>query len=131
KAPAAQAARAPGVQAMVVGHGGTILAGPRGVTASSTRLRVRTRSCTIAAGTPLATLAAMRRAGGPGFAMRDYGHCGRAAPSSGQLFVYAIGGERNGGQSGWEYKVNDVAGSTGAGDPSGPRGDGRRIPSGA
>jgi hypothetical protein len=129
--PAAAAASGPGVQAMIVGREGTILSGPRAVTASATTLRVGARGCRVAAGTPLATLAALRRAGGPGFAMRDYGHCGPSAANSGQLFVYTIGSERNRGSNGWEYKVDNVAGTTGAGDPSGPRGDGRRIASGA
>ena len=128
---AADAASGPVVQAMVVGREGTILSGPRAVVASATTLRVRNHTCRIAAGTPLATLAALRRAGGPGFSMRDYGHCGPSAANSGQLFVNAVGGERNHGQSGWEYKVDNVAGGTGAGDVSGPRGDGRRIGSGA
>jgi hypothetical protein len=44
--------------------------------------------------------------------------------------VYALSGERNSGQSGWEYKVGGAAGSTGAGDPSGPSGNGQRIRSG-
>lgn len=131
-APAATAtASAPVVQAMVVGREGTILSGPRAVRAATTTLRVRDRNCRVASGTALAALAALRRAGGPGFSMRDYGHCGSNASDSGQLFVYAIGGERNHGQSGWEYKVDNVGGSTGAGDPSGPRGDGRRIGAGA
>ncbi|MCW3029210.1 MAG: hypothetical protein JWN81_2421, partial [Solirubrobacterales bacterium] len=85
----------------------------------------------VAAGTPLAVLAAVRRRGGPGFAVRDYGSCGSSPVNSGQLFVYSLGGERNSGQSGWVYKVDHVSGSTGAGDPSGPRGDGRRLRSGA
>jgi hypothetical protein len=121
----------PGIVAMIAGRGGTILAGPRGVTASATTLRVRNRSCQIAAGTPLAALAAVRRAGGPGFSLRDYGRCGARAANSGQLFVNSIGGERNRGSSGWEYKVDNYAGSTGAADTSGPRGDGRRIAAGA
>jgi hypothetical protein len=84
----------------------------------------------VAAGTPLAVLAAVRRLGGPGFALRDYGRCGSSPANSGQLFVYSLGGQSNRGQSGWEYKAGHVSGSTGAGDPSGPRGDGRRLRSG-
>ncbi len=85
----------------------------------------------MAAGTPLSVLAALRRAGGPSFALRDYGRCGSSPRNSGQLFVYALGGERNRGQNGWEYKVDGSSGSTGAGDPSGPMGDGRRLRSGS
>ena len=61
---------------------------------------------------------------------RDYGRCGSSPRNSGQLFVYALGGERNRGQNGWEYKVNGVAGGAGAGDPSGPNGDGRLLRAG-
>ena len=46
---------------------------------------------------------------------------------SGELFVYSLGGETNRGQNGWEYKVDGVSGTTGAGDPSGPLGDGRLL----
>jgi hypothetical protein len=131
-APSAARARsaAPSVQAMVVGRGGAILSRARTVTASATTARAGGRTCTVAAGTPLAGLAALRRGGGPGFALRDYGRCGSSPASSGQLFVYSLGGQSNRGQSGWEYKAGHVSGSTGAGDPSGPRGDGRRLRSG-
>jgi hypothetical protein len=121
------AAGGPLVQSMIVGGGGGLLWADHTVAATAATLRVGGRACAVAAGTPLAVLAAARRAGGPGFALRDYGHCGNSAANSGQLFVYFIGGQRNRGQDGWEYKVNGRAGSTGAGDPSGPQGDGRRI----
>jgi hypothetical protein len=124
------AASGPSVQTMIVG-GSAILSGSRAVTASAATVRVGGRSCAVAAGTPLSALAALRRVGGPGFALRDYGRCGSSAVNSGQLFVYSLGGERNRGQSGWEYKVDHLAGSTGAADQSGVRGDGRRIRSGA
>jgi hypothetical protein len=126
-APSARAAGAPTVLTMIVGRGGAVLSGARRVSASATTLTVAGRSCAVAAATPLAALAATRRAGGPGFAVRDYGHCGSSPADSGQLFVYSLGGQRNSGQSGWEYKVGGAAGSTGAGDESGPSGNGRRI----
>lgn len=125
------AARAPSVLSMVVGNGGVVLARARVVAASATTVKVGGHGCAVAAGTPLAVLAALRRAGGPGFALRDYGRCGAAAVNSGQLFVYSLGGESNRGQSGWEYKVDGLSGSTGAGDPSGARGDGRLLRPGA
>jgi hypothetical protein len=126
-----RASRGPTVQTMIVGRGGAILSHARTVTAAATTVRVGGRSCAVAAGTPLAALLAVRRAGGPGFAVRDYGRCGSSPANSAQLFVYSLGSESNRGQNGWEYKVDRVSGSTGAGDPSGPRGDGRRIRSGA
>jgi hypothetical protein len=115
---------------MIVGSGGAILSGSRTVTAAATTVHLGGRSCAVAAATPLAVLEALRRAGGPGFALRDYGRCGSSPVNSGQLFVYSLGGERNRGQSGWEYKVDHASGSTGAADPSGARGDGRRLRSG-
>ena len=122
---------APVVQSMVVGSTGAILSQARTVTASATTVRVGGRSCAVAAATPLAVLAAISRAGGSGFALRDYGHCGGAKANSGQLFVYSLGGETNRGQNGWEYKVDGVSGSTGAADTSGPSGNGRLLGSGA
>ena len=116
---------------MIVGSGGTVLSSARTVSAGATTVRVGARGCAVAAGTPLSVLASLRHAGGPSFALRDYGHCGSAPRNSGQLFVYSLGGERNRGQNGWEYKVDGISGTTGAGDPSGPRGDGRRLRSGA
>ncbi len=121
---------APAVQAMIVGRGGRIVASSRTVTAASSTVRVGSRSCAIAAGTPLAVLVAIGRAGGPGFALRDYGRCGAAPGSSAELFVDSLAGEANAGANGWEYKVDGLAGSTGAADPSGPEGDGRGIASG-
>ena len=127
---ARQAGGAPVVQSMVVGSGGAVLSPARALPASASTVRVGGRSCGVGQGTPLAVLAALARRGGPRFLLRDYGRCGRSPAGSGQLFVYALGGERNRGQSGWEYKVDGVSGSTGAGDPSGPRGDGRRLRAG-
>jgi len=124
------AAAPPSVQSMIVGSSGAILSLARTVTASATTVDVRGRSCSVAAGTPLAVLAAVQRSGGPGFALRDYGHCGASPASSAQLFVYSLAGQANRGQDGWEYKVDSVSGSTGAGDPSGPTGDGRLLSSG-
>jgi hypothetical protein len=124
-------AAAPAVRSMIVGAGGAILSPARTVTAAATTARIGRRSCAVAAGTPLAVLAAVRRLGGPGFALRDYGHCGSSPANAGQLFVYSLGGEANRGQNGWEYKADNVSGATGAADASGPRGNGRRLRSGA
>jgi hypothetical protein len=124
------AAGSPSVQEMIVGSNGAVLFGARTVSASATSVRVAGRSCSVAAGTPLAALAALRRAGAPGFALRDYGRCGASTRDSAELFVYSIGGQRNSGQNGWEYKAAEVSGTSGAADPSGPLGDGRRLRSG-
>lgn len=116
---------------MVVGAAGTALWQAQAVLARAASVRVGGRKCAVGAATPLSALIAARRAGGPAFAVRDYGRCGRAPADAGQLFVYKLGGERNHGQDGWEYKVDGVAGSTGAADLSGPRGNGRRLGAGA
>lgn len=121
---------APVVQSMVVGSSGSILSSTRTVTASATSVRVAGRSCAVAAGTPLAVLAAVARAGGPGFSLHDYGRCGASPGNSGQLFVSSLGGETNHGQNGWEYKVNGISGATGAADLSGPSGNGQLLRSG-
>lgn len=128
--PARAAGAAPTLQSMIVGSSGAILSPARTVTASATTVRVRSRSCAVAAGTPLAALAAVARGGGPNFSLRDYGRCGASQANAGQLFVYSLGGETNRGQNGWEYKVDGTSGTTGAGDPSGPAGNGRRLSSG-
>jgi hypothetical protein len=129
--PTAQlAGAAPSVQTMVVGASGHVLSEARTVSASVATVRVGARSCAVASGTPLAALAALRRGGGPAFLLRDYAHCGASAANSSELFVYSLGGEANRAQNGWEYKVNGVSGSTGAGDPSGPSGNGTRLSSG-
>jgi hypothetical protein len=127
----AQTAGTPVVQAMVVGRGGVVLGRARAVAAPAALVRVSGRTCAVAAATPLAVLVSMHRAGGLGFSLRDYARCGRSTASSGQLYVSSLGGEAGSAQSGWEYKVNGVSGSTGAADPSGPMGDGRRLRSGA
>jgi hypothetical protein len=127
---AASDAPAPLLETMVVGIGGRVFAPARVVSAASASVRVGHRSCEVAAATPLAVLAALAQSGGPRFLLRDYGDCGSAPASSSELFVYSIGGERNRGQDGWEYKVGNLGGSTGAADPSGPQGNGARLRSG-
>jgi hypothetical protein len=130
--PAARShASAPRVETMVVGRHGVPLSAARSVLAAAGTVRVDGRRCTVAQGTPMAVLLALRRAGGPAFALRDYGHCDSAPADSAELFVTTLGGQANSGRSGWEYKVDGFAGSTGAADPSGPKGDGRRLRSGA
>jgi hypothetical protein len=115
---------------MVVGAGNVILSPARTVDVVGASVRAGGRSCGALAATPLAALADLHRLGGPAFALRDYGRCGSSGRSSGQLFVYSLDGETNHGQNGWEYKVDERSGTTGAGDPSGAQGDGRLLRSG-
>lgn len=114
------AAAAPRVQVMVFGRA-RLLAAPRFVRAAATSVAVARRRCAVAAATPLAALAAVARARGPGFRLHDYGACARRAADSGALFVTQIGPDRNHRADGWVYKVNRVVPGAGAADPSGRR----------
>jgi hypothetical protein len=120
----AWAGRGPLVEQLIVGRT-KVLDGPHRLRASAATVSVGRKRCAVAAGTPFAALLAARRAGGPAFAVRDYGSCSRRASDSGQLFVYRIGPDPNGGRSGWVFKVGNRVGSTGAADVSGPFGNGR------
>jgi hypothetical protein len=120
----------PSVQTMIVGAGNRVLASARTISVTAASVQVGRRTCAVAAGTPLAALADLHRVRGPAFAIRDYGHCGASPSASGELFVYSLDGETNHGQNGWEYKVGNRSGTTGAGSTSGARGDGRLLRSG-
>jgi hypothetical protein len=118
--------RAARVQVMVVGKS-RILAGPRLLRSRSARVRGSGRVCRVGASTPLAALVALARKLTVSYHVRDYGRCSRRrADGSGQLFVDRIGRDRNRGQNGWFYKVDDVAGTAGGADPRGSFGGPRR-----
>ena len=118
--PVGAAAAAPRVEMMVAGKA-SVLAAPRFVRASATTVPVGRRRCGVAAATPLAALAALRRGHGPDFRLRDYGACTRRAVDSSALFVTQIGPDRNRRADGWVYKVGRRVPSIGAADPSGRR----------
>ncbi len=95
---------------------------PRGL-----KVKVGRKRCAVASRTPLAALFRSH----PGrIGLRDFGSCSRDPRDAGQLFVRSIRHDRNRGRRGWEYKVGRKAGTTGAADPSGPFGNGRRLRSG-
>lgn len=118
--PAEAGAAAPRIETMVVARDGSVY-GPKRVTAAATRVRASGRRCRVRAGLPLTALAALDRAGGPAF--RTRGSCS-------SLYVFQVGRDREAGTGGWVYKVGTRAGTVGAGDPSGPFGDGRRLRTG-
>ena len=106
------------VQVMVVGKGGTVVEAVT-LQARPTVVRASGRACKVNGSTPLAALVAALDKRRIGRHVRDFGRCERrSARSSGQLFVDRIGRERNRGQNGWVYKVNDYARSVGAADVS-------------
>jgi hypothetical protein len=113
-------AAAPTIRQLVVFRDGSALS--KTVSTRATRVRVEGRRCTAGAATALAALVRSR----PGrLRLRDFGACSRRARDGGGLFVDAIRGDVNRGQNGWVYKVGRRAATAGAGDPSGPFGDGR------
>jgi hypothetical protein len=117
---ARQAARAaPTIDQLVVFRDGSFR--QRRVRDTSATVRVGRRVCTVGQGTPLAALARSRVAS---LTLHDYGSCSRRAADASGLFVRRLGPDANSGQDGWVYKVGRVAGSAGAGDPSGPFGRG-------
>jgi hypothetical protein len=126
---AGPAVAAPAVETMVVGRSGTLIAAQT-VTAGTTNVSVAGRQCAVAAATPLAALVAITAPRHVAFGLHDYGHCGARAADSGQLFVNSIDAQTNSGQNGWEYKVGQIAGTTGAADTSGALGNGRLLASG-
>jgi hypothetical protein len=77
----------------------------------------------VPAGTALSVLLAR----GSAIKVADYGRCGPRAVDSTGLYVTQIGPDRRGGPAGWVYKVGRRVATTGAADPSGPFGTGRRL----
>jgi hypothetical protein len=91
-------------------------------------VKVGHRTCRVGASTPLAALVALLRKEHVGYRVRDFGNCSRATASgSGQLFVRRIGKDRNRGNDGWFYKVDDRAPEVGAGDLAARVGAGDRL----
>jgi hypothetical protein len=86
-------------------------------------VRVGGRRCAVGRATPLSVLAGTRLP----LRLRDYGSCGRSPADAGSLYVRKVGPDRAGGPRGWVYKVRGRAGTTGAADPAGPFGNGKRL----
>lgn len=116
----ARAAAAPSVRQMVVFRDGHALT--KRVSAAATTLNVSGRRCATGKGTALAVLA---RSHVGRLRLRDFGACSSRPADAGLLLVTGIGADRNRGQRGWVYKVGRRAATAGAGDPSGPFGNGR------
>jgi uncharacterized membrane protein len=120
-APAAEA-RAPAVQQLVVFRSGKAAA--KKVSSKGVLVKVGRRRCAAGTGTALAALARSKTGR---LRLRDFGSCSKRARDGSGLFVSAIGPDRNRGQNGWTYKVGRKAATSGAADPSGPFGTGRRL----
>ena len=111
------------VNLMVVGES-RVLRDAAPMKLRSRSVRVGGRRCAVGRATPLSVLAGTRLR----VRVRDYGgSCGRSPADAGALYVTQVGRDRRGGPRGWVYKVGNRAGTTGAADPSGPFGTGRRL----
>jgi hypothetical protein len=110
------------VELMVVGKD-RVLRAPAEVQLKERTVKVGGRRCRVGAATPLSALAATNLR----LAIRDYGRCGRDWRDAAGLYVRSVAGQRASGQAGWVYKVGRKVGTTGAGDPRGPFGTGRRL----
>ncbi len=109
-----RAAAAPRVEVMVVGRT-QVLRPPAKVLARARTLRANGRRCAVAAGTPLAALAALRA---PSFAVRDFGACSARSPAASELlYVTRVGRDRARGVDGWVFKVGRRAPGIGAANP--------------
>jgi hypothetical protein len=119
-APAAAGAAPPQVDQLVVFRNGD--AKQRLVTAAGAKARVGGKECVVGAATPLAALLHSKLGS---IQLKDYGSCSKRPADAGGLYVKRIRGDLAKGVRGWVYKVGNKAGTTGAGDLSGPFGNGR------
>ena len=115
-------ASAASVELLVVGKA-RVLREAAPVRLKARSVRVGGRRCAVGKATPLSVLAGTRLA----LRLRDYGSCGRSPADAGSLYVRKVGPDRAGGPRGWVYKIGRRAGTTGAADPSGPFGTGKRL----
>jgi hypothetical protein len=123
-APTAAEARGK-VEVMVVGKR-DVLVPAKAVTLKPRAVGVDGKRCAIGRATPLSALAGT----GISFRLVDYGACSRRPRDAGALYVRRIGPDRAQGRDGWIYKVGRRSGSSGAADPAGPFGTGRKLRAG-
>jgi hypothetical protein len=114
------------VELMVVGKD-RVLREPGPVKLKPRSVRVGGRRCAVGRATPLSVLAGTRLP----LRLKDYGSCGRSPRDAGALYVTQVGPDRRGGPAGWVYKLGRRAGTTGAADPAGSFGNGRKLKRGA
>jgi hypothetical protein len=108
----------PRVQIMVVGRTRTLLSA-RTVTLRAQRITIGGAGrCSVPSGTALAGLLDARLS----LRVTDVAGCDPAS-----MFVSRIGPNANGGQAGWEYKVDRSSPSYGAGDPGGRLRSGEQL----
>jgi hypothetical protein len=118
--PAAPAAAAPTLHQLVAFKDGS--AEQHSVEAAKTTARVGRKRCAVPAGT---ALAALLRSRVKPLKLKDFGSCSRRTVDAGGLYVAAIKTDRARGIDGWVYKVGNKLATAGAGDQTGPFGNGR------
>lgn len=128
----------PTVQLMIVGKNGRILQAARQVTAAQATVSAGGNRCRVAAGTPLAALAALARlhSSHTTFALSAFAPCDLNPATGESLFVTKIDGvalsaAEKGTYNGWVFKVGNRGGTAGAGNEKGPFGNGRKLADGA
>jgi hypothetical protein len=115
---------APRLQLMVVGRS-KVLRGPLDVVARARVVTASGHRCAVAAGTPLAALAALRT---PSFAVRDFGACSARDPRASELlYVSRVAGDAARGSDGWVYKVGRRALGIGGANPRARVREGGRV----
>jgi hypothetical protein len=120
---AAPAQASPRVEQLVAFEKGD--AEQRLVKAVGTKVRVGGKRCAVGSGT---ALAALLRSGLTGIRLQDYGSCSSRPADAAGLYVARIRKDSARGLSGWVYKVGNKVATTGAGDRSGPFGNGLLKP---
>jgi hypothetical protein len=119
----AQAHAAPKIQQLVVFKNGE--ARQTSVVAAKASVKVGKKRCAVGAGTPLA---ALWRSHISGIRLKDYGACSSKPADAAGLYVSRIRKDSAKGANGWVYKVGNRVAPAGAGDPTGPFGNGRLKP---
>jgi hypothetical protein len=119
----ASAHAAPKVQQLVVFKNGE--ARQKSVVAAEASVKVGKKRCAVGAGTPLA---ALLRSKISGIKLKDYGACSNKPADAAGLYVARIRKDSAKGSNGWVYKVGNRVAPAGAGDPTGPFGNGRLKP---
>jgi hypothetical protein len=115
----AQAA-APKVEQLVVFRNGSAV--QKQVSAAAANVKVGKKSCAVGAGTALAALVKSKIGA---VQLHDYGSCSSNPRDAAGLYVRRIRKDGAHGLNGWVYKVGNKVATAGAGDPSGPFGNGR------
>ncbi|MEA2437761.1 MAG: hypothetical protein QOF65_2317 [Thermoleophilaceae bacterium] len=116
-------AAAPKVAQLVVFKNGSAV--QKQVVAAKANVKLGKKRCAVGAGTPLAALV---KSSIGAIQLHDYGSCSGNPADAAGLYVRRIRKDGAKGVNGWVYKVGNKVAPAGAGDPTGPFGNGRLKP---